>query len=129
MRCAAPHKSGKQEVKIMELEKEYIEELIENKIKSAEKKYGKEFKNLLIEIIALEKSLLPEKNSHSRLIELTKWNEYHEYPTVKGMQMLYYHRKENGFEEFNVIEKSPNKRLLVNEENYFKWYEAKKSIA
>ena len=45
----------------MQLDKEEIQEAIENKIKEGTKKFGKDFKFFILEIISLEKMLLPEQ--------------------------------------------------------------------
>ena len=109
----------------MEFAKEDIENLIDTKIKFAEKKYGKEFKDMIMEILTLQRSIM----IHSRKIELSKWNEYHPTPSVKAMRMLDYRREENGFKEFEVTERTKNNRVIVNEDNYFRWYNAYKKCS
>ena len=44
----------------MQLDKEEIQEAIENKIKEGTKKFGKDFKFFILEIISLEKMLNPK---------------------------------------------------------------------
>lgn len=110
----------------MEIVTSDVENLIQNKINSAEKKYGKEFKNILLEIVSLEKMImlaLDKEASAAKpdvFIPISDWNKYHKYPTVKGMRQLDYKKEKNGFEEFNVTTRSEG-RVLVNEKNYFLW--------
>lgn len=112
----------------MELSKIEIEEIINSEISEAVKKYGKDVKATITKILGLEKLLCPNApieqlgNKSPRFIPLAKWNEYHADPTVPAMRMLDFKRNENGFEEFNVTERRGN-RVLVNEENFFKWQE------
>ena len=88
----------------MDIDKLEIEERINTKIKDGEKKYGKDFKFLVLEIINLEKMLHPEQKEEqqSRLIPLVKWNEYHPDPSIKALRMLVFRKNENGFDK--VIE-------------------------
>lgn len=110
----------------MELSKNEIEEIINSEITEAVKKYGKDVKVTITKILGLEKLLCPvssfevQTNKPPRFIPLAKWNEYHADPTVPAMRMLDFKRNENGFDEFNVTERRGN-RVVVNEENFFKW--------
>lgn len=108
----------------MDLSKNEIEEIINSEISEAVKKYGKDVKATITKILGLEKLLnqnLPTQTIHNpRFIPLAKWDEFHADPTVPAMRMLDFKRNENGFEEFNVTERRGS-RVLVNEENFFKW--------
>lgn len=57
---------------------------------------------------------------HSRLIPVTKWQEYHMYPTLGALRALIFKAKENGFDK--VIRRIGG-RVLVNEDAYFQWVE------
>ena len=57
----------------MEINKQEIQEIMNNKIKAGTKKYGKDFKYFVLEILSLEKMLNPTVKE-SRLIPLAKWN-------------------------------------------------------
>lgn len=103
----------------MQLDKNEIQDLIDLKIENGIKKYGKDFKYFILEIISLEKMLNPvETKSESRLIPLVKWNEFHPDPSPKALRMLVFRKDENGFDE--VIERR-GKRVLINEDKYFEW--------
>lgn len=109
--------------------KEEIKELINNKISDSEKKFGKDFKFALLEILNLEKMLNPEKEEKkSRVIELSKWNEYHPYPTVGALRQYYFKRKTNGFD--SVVEYGGEKagRILIIEDNFFEWQRNRKNF-
>ena len=108
----------------MEINKEEIQEIINNKIKDGTKKYGKDFKFFIFEILSLERMLSPEpvKKNEPRLIPLVKWNEYYPDPSIKALRMLVFRRNENGFDE--VIVKR-GKRILIDADKYFEWNERK----
>lgn len=106
----------------MQLDKEEIQEAIENKIKEGTKKYGKDFKFFVLEIISLEKMLLPEQTEEKmpKLIPVTKWNEHFPDPSVKALRMLIFNKEKNGFDK--VIVRRGN-RILINVQEYFRWAE------
>jgi len=59
----------------------------------------------------------------ARLIPVSKWNEFHEWPPVGGMRHLIFFRNENGFAK---ILKRPNRTWLIDEKAFFKWVSEKK---
>ena len=104
----------------MDIDKLEIEERINTKIKDGEKKYGKDFKFLVLEIINLEKMLHPEQKEEqqSRLIPLARWNDYHDFPTVSALRQYKFRMNFNGFDE--VIEhggENGNTILIMNRMN------------
>ena len=105
----------------MNIDKIEIQEMIENKIKDGAKKYGKDFKIFVLEILGLEKLLNPiaPKEEQARLIPLSKWNDFHPYPSVKSLRMKIFHNANNFADE--VIERD-GKRVLINEKKYFEWH-------
>lgn len=108
----------------MEINKDEIQEAIENKIKEGTKRYGKDFKFFVLEILSLEKLLAPEpvETKQPNLIPLVKWNDYYPDPSVKALRMLAFRKDENGFDK--VIVKRGN-RVLINVDEYFKWSESR----
>lgn len=109
----------------MQLSQVEIEEIINSEIAEAVKKYGKDVKATITKIVGLEKLLSPDTplaSAQARFIPLAKWNEYHADPSVPALRMLDFKRAENGFEEFNVTERRGS-RVLINEQNFFKWQE------
>ena len=109
----------------MQLSQVEIEEIINSEIAEAVKKYGKDVKATITKIVGLEKLLSPATplaSAQARFIPLAKWNEYHADPSVPALRMLDFKRAENGFEEFNVTERRGS-RVLINEQNFFKWQE------
>lgn len=113
----------------MDFDKNYIQELIDNKIKDAEKTYGKHFKNVLIEIIGLEKMLTPvnqiQEPKKSRLIPLANWNDYHDFPTVSALRQYKFRSKTNGFEDVIEYGGENGNRILINEDKFFQWQKEK----
>lgn len=53
----------------------------------------------------------------TRYIPITRWPEYHPYPTVSGMRYLRFHQKNLGFASAFV---KLNKRILVDEQEFFR---------
>lgn len=104
----------------MEIDKNEIQSIIDIKIKDGVKKFGKDFKFIVLEIISLEKMLTPEptETKHPKLIPLVKWNEHFPDPSVKALRMLVFRKETNGFDK--VIVKRGN-RILLDVDEYFKW--------
>lgn len=63
---------------------------------------------------------LPRNTPSSRMIPLTQWNDYHDWPTVSGMRWYYFNRSLNGLEEARVVCRA-GRRLLVDEAAFFRW--------
>ena len=105
----------------MNFTKAEIQQIIDNKVNEGVKKYGKDFKFLVLEILGLEKMITPtkEQEEQARIIPLSKWNDYHAYPTVKSLRMKIFHNANNFANE--VIERD-GKRILINEKKYFEWH-------
>ena len=107
----------------MDFEKSEIQEKINEKIKDGVKKYGIDFKFLVLEIINLEKMLHPEKHEEStRLIPLAKWNEYHDYPTIPALRQYKFRMDTNGFKDVIEFGGENGNTILINEKKFFKWY-------
>mgnify|MGYP000898830854 CR=1 FL=1 len=78
----------------MEIDRNEIQSIIDVKIKDGVKKFGKDFKFFVLEIISLEKMLAPEptETQYPKLIPLTKWNEHFPDPSVKALRMLVFRK-------------------------------------
>ena len=62
-----------------------------------------------------------EKNSEkTRLIPVTKWNEYHLWPPIGGLRHLIFYEHTNGFHHCIV---RLGRRVLINEDKFFEWAE------
>jgi hypothetical protein len=55
-----------------------------------------------------------------RLIPVSKWPNYHPWPSVGGLRHLIFHEKQNGFEK---VVKRVGKNVLIHEEAFFLWVE------
>lgn len=108
----------------MQLEKEEIQEAIDEQIVQAEKKYGKEIKLTLINIISLLNMLNPKDNEvkKARLIPLSQWNEFHQFPTIPALRQYAFRRETNGFDEVLEYGGENGKTLYINEDKFFEWY-------
>lgn len=53
-----------------------------------------------------------------KLIPISKWNEYHDWPPIGGLRHLIFTREKNGFDEVLV---RPNRVWLIDEEKFFEW--------
>lgn len=54
------------------------------------------------------------------LIPVTKWNLYHDYPTIGALRALIFNADKNGFN--NVIRRIGG-RVLIKESAFFEWVE------
>jgi hypothetical protein len=63
------------------------------------------------------------KKDMSRYIPASKWPEYHDWPPIGGLRHLIFHAHTNGFSDCIV---RVGRRVLINENKYFEWLEAKK---
>lgn len=114
----------------MNLSKEEIEELIEEKIQQGIEKYGKSFKLYAIELVNLVKTLNnEEKPQQSRIIPLSEWGKFHNYPTVSALRQYYFKREENGFSEVVEYGGNNNGRILLDETKVFEWLRSRKKAS
>lgn len=61
-----------------------------------------------------------------RIIPVTKWPEFHPWPTVAGLRWLIFHASANGFEHC-LIRKG--RRVLLSEQRFFEWAKGHKDAA
>lgn len=66
---------------------------------------------------------MAEESRQTRLIPISKWNEFREWPPVGGMRHLIFFRNENGFAK---VLKRPNRTWLIDEKAFFKWVSERK---
>lgn len=64
------------------------------------------------------------EQTKSKLIPLTKWNEYHVWPTVGGLRYLVAEAKRKKFE--HVVVKASG-RVLIDEDAFFEWAKSKEN--
>ena len=60
------------------------------------------------------------KSNETRLIPVTKWNDYYDYPTIGGLRALIFNADKNGF---NKVIRRIGSRVLLNEQAFFDWVE------
>jgi len=53
-----------------------------------------------------------------RLIPLTKWGEYHPWPSVGGLRYLVFFAETNGF---HTCVRRAGRRVLIDEKAFFEW--------
>jgi hypothetical protein len=61
-------------------------------------------------------------STKTRLIPVSKWNDFHPWPTVSALRTYVFLRKRNGFE---AVLKRVGRRLLIDESAFFAWVEAR----
>lgn len=59
-----------------------------------------------------------QNETKTRLIPVTKWNDYHIYPPIGGLRHLIFYEKTNGFDHCIV---RIGRRVLIDEDKYFEW--------
>ncbi len=67
-----------------------------------------------------EIEMATEQTSQNRLIPVTKWVNYYDYPTIGALRALIFNAHQNGFSK--VIRRI-NGRVLLKESAYFEWVE------
>ena len=60
-----------------------------------------------------------------RLIPLTEWNKYHMWPPQGGLRHLVFYKDSNGF---SAVVRKVRRRVLLDEEEFFKWVENQNKI-
>ncbi len=56
----------------------------------------------------------------NRLIPVTKWNDYHSWPTISGLRHLIFFEHTNGF---NQCIRRVGRRVVIDEDAFFEWVE------
>jgi hypothetical protein len=64
--------------------------------------------------------------TRARLIPLTKWNSFHEWPPQGGLRHLVFNAASNGFDR--VIRRC-GRRVLIDEGAFFAWVEKQNAEA
>lgn len=55
-----------------------------------------------------------------KLIPVTQWNDHHAWPPAGGLRHLIFNEHKNGFHK---VIKRVGKRVLIDENAFFKWVE------
>lgn len=55
---------------------------------------------------------------NTRLIPLSKWNDYHDYPTVPALRHLVFFEEQNNFSK---VLRRLGKRIYIDEKSFFEW--------
>lgn len=113
----------------MQTNKEEIQAIIDSELAAYTKKYGKDFRAAVLKIVALEQLIsapAPEQVEKERLIPLSKWNDYHPYPTVGALRQYYFYKDSNGFAEVCENGGMNGGRILIKEQSLFRWIENRK---
>lgn len=64
--------------------------------------------------------IIKSKDMGTRLIPVPNWPEYHSWPSAAGLRSLIFNREKNGF---NKVVKKVGKRVLIDEQAFFRWVE------
>ena len=59
----------------------------------------------------------------TRIIPLTRWNDYHPWPPLGGLRHLVFHADKTGF-SFCIVRSG--RRILIDEARFFKWIESQR---
>lgn len=60
------------------------------------------------------------QTAQTKLIPVTKWADYHLYPTIGALRALIFNAHKNGF---NKVIRRIGGRVLLNEQAFFEWVE------
>ena len=103
-----------------------VEDLISRKISKLSKKYGSDVRDGINEILILHEKLYPTIKE-TRLIPVTAWNKYYDYPSISGLRMKIHRSQENGFDDYNVVHRE-GRRVLIDEQAYLRWLNRDKEL-
>jgi hypothetical protein len=78
--------------------------------------------NVIIRVNGNQNEVHMTEKCKERIIQLTKWNNYYDNPTMGTMKYLALRRKETGFDECTTM---INGRLYIFIEKFFCWLESK----
>lgn len=67
--------------------------------------------------------IVPENQPGNRIILLTKWNKYHDFPPRGGLRHLVFFSDTNGFDKVVV---RAGRRILIDEAAFFEWLRSNK---
>jgi len=59
-----------------------------------------------------------ENSRQTRLIPVTRWNDYHDFPALGGLPHLIFHEHTNGFHK---VVRRVGRRVLIDEKAFFEW--------
>ena len=62
----------------------------------------------------------------TRLIPLSKWNDYHDYPTVSALRHLVFFEEQNNFSK---VLRRLGKRIYICEKSFFDWVSEQSSTS
>lgn len=62
----------------------------------------------------------PKKPLQNRLIPVTQWNKFHNWPSVGGLRHFIYYENTNGFKK---CVRRAGRRVLIDEQAFFDWVE------
>lgn len=74
-------------------------------------------------LLATEQVTASETKLQRRFIQVSKWNEYHEWPSQGGLRHLIFHAETNGFK--SVIRRI-GRSVLIDEAEFFRWVDKHK---
>ena len=69
---------------------------------------------------------ISESYHSTRLIPVTLWNNYHDWPPIGGLRHLIFHEKENGFDK---VVKRCGRRVIIDEKQFFEWVNQQQDCA
>ena len=61
-----------------------------------------------------------EVQPKERLIPVTKWNDYYDFPKLGGLRALIFNENKNGFSK---VVRRVGRRVLIKEDAFFAWVE------
>jgi hypothetical protein len=61
------------------------------------------------------------EHKQRRFIPLTKWNDYHPWPSLSGLRWMVFNAEKTGFDQ--CLRRVGN-RILINEQAFFDWVDS-----
>jgi len=64
--------------------------------------------------------MLKKSEEIDRLIPITKWGNYYDYPSVSSLRWMVFNEKTNGF---HTVVRRVGSRVMLKEKAFFEWVE------
>ena len=64
------------------------------------------------------------ENNQNRLIPVSKWHQFHCWPSQAALRNLIFNKKTNGF---GKVVRRVGRRVLIDEQSFFNWVEQQNS--
>lgn len=111
----------------MIMQKDMLQNALDDEIASGEKTFGPDFKLRIVKILGLYSLIHPEgEHKESNRIPLSEWDKFHSYPSIGTMYQWNAKSKENGFDYCVERGGQNGGRIVIVEDKFWEWHSSRK---